>query len=190
MVKSTASQQQDTIRDMNRPKSWTAGIWQWKGRGDGRGSGLESKEPRDSAALGPDHPQTAAGCKGRGCWNEGTGPGGCQRAGLEPGVWQRGRVQPPVDTAALCPEQCWAQSKRTVTLQEGQRKTHTVRAGHTLAEGKREEAATGCAPGVSRAPAQGVAVRRKLQPTSRQAFLHCLWNTFTSSSFHSLMIHT
>lgn len=66
MVKSTASQQQDTIRDMNRPKSWTAGIWGWKGGGDGRGSGLEPKEPRDSAALGPDHPQTEAGCEGRG----------------------------------------------------------------------------------------------------------------------------
>ena len=35
MVKSTASQQQDTIRDMNRPKSWTAGIWRWKGGGMG-----------------------------------------------------------------------------------------------------------------------------------------------------------
>ena len=77
-----------------------------KGGGDGRGSGLEPKEPRDSAALGPDHPQTEAGCEGRGCGNEGTGLGGCQRAGLEPGVWQRGRVQPLVDTAALCPEQC------------------------------------------------------------------------------------
>lgn len=102
MVKSTASQQQDTIRDMNRPKSWTAGIWEWKGGGDGRGSGLEPKEPRDSAALGPDHPQTEAGCEGRGCGNDGTGLGGCQMAGLEPGVWQRGRVQPLVDTAALC----------------------------------------------------------------------------------------
>jgi hypothetical protein len=26
-VKSTASQQQDTMSDMNSPKSWTAGIW-------------------------------------------------------------------------------------------------------------------------------------------------------------------
>ena len=39
----------------------------------------EPKEPRDSAALGHDHPQTEAGCGGRGCWNEGTGLGGCQR---------------------------------------------------------------------------------------------------------------
>lgn len=43
---------------------------------------------------------------------------------------------------------------------------------------------------MSGGPEQGVAVRRKLQPTSRQAFLHCLWNTFTSISFQSLMIHT
>lgn len=133
MVKSTASQQQDTIRDMNRPKSWTAGIWRWKGGGDGRGSGLEPKEPRDSAALGPDHPQTEAGCGGRGCWNEGTGLGGCQRKSPA-----SGRHCSSLPGTVPGTEQAFYNS-----LQEGQRKTHTVRAGHMLAEGTGEKAATG-----------------------------------------------
>ena len=45
MVKSTASQQQDTIRDMNRPKSWTAGIWRWKGGDDGGGQAWSPRSP-------------------------------------------------------------------------------------------------------------------------------------------------
>lgn len=52
MVKSTASQQQDTMRDMKRPKSWTAGIdLVTESRGD-VGSGLEPRGPEVSAAKG------------------------------------------------------------------------------------------------------------------------------------------
>lgn len=66
MVKSTASQQQDTMRDMNRPKSWTAGIWQRRGgggvggvwRGQARGGSLGLCSHRHSG------PQTARRMRG------------------------------------------------------------------------------------------------------------------------------
>lgn len=107
--------------------SWDLAMERW---GHGRGSGLE---PRDSAALGPDHPQTEAGCGGRGCWNEGTGLGGCQRKSPA-----SGRHRSSLPATGPSTEQAFCNS-----LQEGQRKTHTVRAGHVLAEGTGEKAATG-----------------------------------------------
>lgn len=77
MVKSTASQQQDTIRDINRPKSWTAGIWRGRGRRMWGWSGLQPREPVDSVAKGTRGPRPLPKA-GRGsprCWEDSRWPG-------------------------------------------------------------------------------------------------------------------
>lgn len=74
MVKSTASQQQDTMRDMNRPKSWTAGIWQRRGGGGvggvwrGQARGREPGTLQPQALRTPDRSQDEGVRRPRRTW--------------------------------------------------------------------------------------------------------------------------
>lgn len=105
MVKSTASQQQDTMRDMKRPKSWTAGIWRRREeRGSQGGAGMrgwpgpEPREPADSAAKGNQDPDRSLG--------QGEAQEDSRRQGLAPGhTKERKRgflsvLQPPAQNSA------------------------------------------------------------------------------------------
>lgn len=69
MVNSTASQQQVTMRDMNKPKSCTAGIYSQEAWRLGQGSGLADSMARDNQRAGSLQAEVGA------VWLQGTSTG-------------------------------------------------------------------------------------------------------------------